>query len=51
MEYISKKDDGGFTTIRITKRIRRKLGMLTDGNKRPMVRLEEILDEKMRRIQ
>ena len=46
MEYVPQADDALFTTFRITRRVRRKLGMMTDGNKRPLARLEEIIDKE-----
>ena len=50
MEYVPQADDESFTTFRITRRIRRKLGMMTDGNTRPLVRLEEIIDKEFDKL-
>jgi len=50
MEYISQSDDDVITTLRVPKRVRRKLGMLITGNENLDVGLERILDEKIIKI-
>ena len=45
MEYITHADDNDIGSIRVTKRTRRKLGMLVDGNHTIDESLEAILDK------
>lgn len=44
MEYEVKADDNDIGSVRVTKRTRRKLGMLVDGNHTLDEGLEQILD-------
>ena len=44
MKYITKADDNDIGSVRVTKRTRRKLGMLVDGNHTLDEGLELILD-------
>ena len=47
MEYITQQGDEEITTLRVPKRVRRKLGLLINGNENIDVGLERILDEKL----
>ncbi len=44
MEYVPQTDDNDIGSVRVTKRTRRKLGMLVDGNHTLDEGLEAILD-------
>ena len=51
MKYVPKQDDDEeFTTLRLTKRLRRKLGILVDGNKRVQDKLEEMIDRELAKL-
>lgn len=47
MEYQAQPDDDTVTTLRVPKRVRRKLGMLIDGNENIDVGLERLLDSML----
>lgn len=44
MKYVAQSDDQDITTLRVPKRVRRKLGYLINGNENIDVGLERILD-------
>lgn len=50
MEYQAKPDDNDITTLRVPKRVRRKLGFLINGNENIDVGLERILDEQLVKV-
>ena len=50
MKYVPQKDDDEVTTILVTKRIRRKVGMVTTGNEKLRDGLERVLDEKIKSL-
>ena len=45
MEYITQKDDDEIASLRVTRRTRRKLGMMITGNETIDEGLEIILDK------
>ncbi len=47
MDYESQSDDDEIASLRVTKRTRRKLGMLTNGNQSLDEGLEAILDKEL----
>ncbi len=48
MKYIPQKDDNEISSVRVTKRTRRKLGMLIDGNQSLGKGLEDIVDKLLK---
>lgn len=50
MKYIPHPDDEVVTTLRIPKRIRRKLGLLINKNENLDVGLERILDQHVEKL-
>lgn len=50
MKYIPQENDDDETTILITKRIRRKIGYLINGNETIKQGLERVLDEELKKI-
>ncbi len=49
MKYIPQKDDNVPTTIRMPKRVRRKLGMLVDKNTTLPKYLEKMCDKELKK--
>ena len=49
MEYTSQIGDDEITTLRVPKRVRRKLGLLINGNENIDVGLERILDALLKK--
>lgn len=45
MKYVPQRDDNEIGSVRVTKRTRRKLGMLINGNQSLDEGLEEIVDK------
>ncbi len=50
MKYVPKSDDKEITTLRVPKRVRRKLGLLINGNETIDKGLERILDGQLELI-
>lgn len=50
MKYVAKEGDDDFTTIRMQKRVRRKLGMLINNNTNLDDGLEQILDKYIEKL-
>ncbi len=50
MKYVSQEDDAIITTLKVPKRVRRKLGILIDGNENIDVGLERILDSLLEEL-
>jgi len=50
MKYDPQPDDDDITTLRVPKRVRRKLGFLINGNENIDVGLERILDKQLEQI-
>ena len=50
VEYVPQPNDDNFTTLRITKRARRKFGMLVDKNSRLDDSFEKMMDDKLKLI-
>jgi len=44
MQYVAQPGDGDKTTIRMDKRVRRKLGLIMNGNTHPDQKIVELID-------
>ena len=49
LEYVPQDGDDDITTLRVAKRIRRKLGMLMNGNENIDEAIERIFDDRLKK--